>query len=222
MNVAIVSDNIRLNINRESVPTNFNLHEYKTLNEVSWEIVKQNGFEFLCLFKKGIVDSNFRLILNQMMFLYPKIKVLVVLNDPSQFSEFDEQEHLQLMYIPSQKSVKHVLRRLINYIQNAANHNRLPIIGYRDILLNPNNLKVRRANKIYMLKRNEFNLLELFLNYPKRIFNHTELLELVWNYRYDMPSNTVQVHVAKLRRTINKGFPKKYIHTLYGKGYRFN
>jgi DNA-binding response OmpR family regulator len=55
------------------------------------------------------------------------------------------------------------------------------------------------------LTATELKLLALFATNPGRGFTQTELLELVWNDTSGLPTNTVRVHISKLRRKLNQG-----------------
>ena len=63
-----------------------------------------------------------------------------------------------------------------------------------------------------------------FFDLCNRIFSTKNLYESVWNEPYFyISNNTVMVHIRKLRMKIEND-PKnpEYIHTVWGKGYRFN
>jgi DNA-binding response OmpR family regulator len=55
------------------------------------------------------------------------------------------------------------------------------------------------------LTATELKLLALFATNPGRGFSQSELLELVWNDTSGLPTNTVRVHISKLRRKMNQG-----------------
>ncbi len=73
---------------------------------------------------------------------------------------------------------------------------------------------------LIFLKNKEFQLLEFFLKNPDRIITRTEILEEVWDRNIFCHTNTVDVHVSRLRKKINKYFPnQKIIKTVYCVGY---
>ncbi|MDR3107227.1 MAG: response regulator transcription factor [Bifidobacteriaceae bacterium] len=55
------------------------------------------------------------------------------------------------------------------------------------------------------LTATELKLLALFATNPGRGFAQSELLEMVWNDTSGLPTNTVRVHISKLRRKLNQG-----------------
>lgn len=72
------------------------------------------------------------------------------------------------------------------------------------------------------LTAKEFDLLELLITNPNKVYNRENLLNLVWGYDYPGDVRTVDVHVRRLREKIelNPSEPK-YIHTKWGVGYFF-
>lgn len=68
----------------------------------------------------------------------------------------------------------------------------------------------------------EFDLLELMVNNPNKVYSREKLLNDVWGYEYLGDVRTVDVHVRRLREKIEK-IPSdpQYIHTKWGVGYYF-
>ena len=68
----------------------------------------------------------------------------------------------------------------------------------------------------------EFDLLELLVMNPNKVYSRENLLNLVWGYEYPGDVRTVDVHVRRLREKIepNPSEPK-YVHTKWGVGYYF-
>ena len=66
----------------------------------------------------------------------------------------------------------------------------------------------------------EFDLLELLVMNPNKVYSRENLLNLVWGYEYPGDVRTVDVHVRRLREKIepNPSEPK-YVHTKWGVGY---
>ena len=72
------------------------------------------------------------------------------------------------------------------------------------------------------LTAKEFDLLELLVMNPNKVYSRENLLNLVWGYEYPGDVRTVDVHVRRLREKIepNPSEPK-YVHTKWGVGYYF-
>ena len=72
------------------------------------------------------------------------------------------------------------------------------------------------------LTAKEFDLLELLMAHPNKVYSRNELLDTIWGSTYPGDARTVDVHVRRLREKIedNPGEPI-YIHTKWGVGYFF-
>ncbi|MBQ9119227.1 MAG: response regulator transcription factor [Lachnospiraceae bacterium] len=72
------------------------------------------------------------------------------------------------------------------------------------------------------LTAKEFDVLELLLFNPNKVYSRENLLNLVWGYDYPGDVRTVDVHIRRLREKIedNPSEPK-YVHTKWGVGYYF-
>ena len=87
------------------------------------------------------------------------------------------------------------------------------------------NYNFRRANigeKVIDLTAKEFDLLDLFISNPGRVYSRENLLDIVWGFDYPGDIRTVDVHVRRLREKIepNPAEPR-FIHTKWGVGYYY-
>ncbi len=77
-------------------------------------------------------------------------------------------------------------------------------------------------NKEVNLTVKEFDLLELLIHNPNKVYSREKLLNDVWGYEYLGDVRTVDVHVRRLREKIESTpSDPKYIHTKWGVGYYF-
>ena len=79
-----------------------------------------------------------------------------------------------------------------------------------------------RSGVLADLTAKEFDLLELLITNPNKVYKRENLLNLVWGYDYPGDVRTVDVHVRRLREKVevNPSEPR-YIHTKWGVGYFF-
>lgn len=72
------------------------------------------------------------------------------------------------------------------------------------------------------LTAKEFDLLELLMLHPNKVYSREELLNTVWGYDYPGDVRTVDVHIRRLREKI-EATPStpRYIHTKWAVGYYF-
>lgn len=88
-----------------------------------------------------------------------------------------------------------------------------------DIELDRETHRVRRSSREIHLGPTEFKLLEFFMQSPGRVFSREQLLDGVWGHDVYVDERTVDVHVGRLRKAINKGRAKDPIRTVRGAGY---
>ncbi len=92
----------------------------------------------------------------------------------------------------------------------------------RDITLNIGNRSVVAHGEPVNLTVKEFDLLQLFMNNPGKVYSRDELLETIWGFDYLGDVRTVDVHIRRLREKIEKDSTKPaYIMTKWGVGYYF-
>ncbi len=91
-----------------------------------------------------------------------------------------------------------------------------------DLYMDLDARRVFIQDKEINLTAKEFDLLELLVNNPNKVYSREQLLSIVWGYEYPGDVRTVDVHVRRLREKIEVN-PKepKYVNTKWGVGYYF-
>jgi DNA-binding response OmpR family regulator len=79
--------------------------------------------------------------------------------------------------------------------------------------------RVERSGREISLTNREYALLDYLMRHAGEVVTRTSLSEHVWEQSFDPLSNVIDVHVARLRRKIDDGFPQRLLHTVRGKGY---
>ena len=81
--------------------------------------------------------------------------------------------------------------------------------------------EVRLGSARVQLRPKEFDLLALLARHPGRVFQRSELLDLVWGYDFPGYTRTVDVHVQQLREKLaGGGVSNPVIQTVWGVGYK--
>ena len=98
---------------------------------------------------------------------------------------------------------------------------RQPVLEFDDLRLDPATQRVTRSGVDVTLNRKEYGVLEYLMRHSDKIVSQEELLDHVWDSEADPFTNTVRVHIMKLRRKVNDGFEgRSHIQTIVGRGYR--
>ena len=96
-------------------------------------------------------------------------------------------------------------------------------VDFGNIVLDYNQRKITIDGKSIDLTSKEFDLIDLFLSNPGKVYSRDNLLDLIWGYDYPGDARTVDVHIRRLREKIEVDSAEpKYILTKWGAGYYFN
>lgn len=96
------------------------------------------------------------------------------------------------------------------------------IIEGKDMRLDREGRRVYISGREINLTAKEFEVLELLMLNPNKVYGRENLLKLVWGSDYPGDVRTVDVHIRRLREKIetNPSEPK-YVHTKWGVGYYY-
>ena len=120
-------------------------------------------------------------------------------------------------YMVKPHSTKELIARIkANLRKSGANDTEL---NYADVVMNTETYRVSRDGENIKLGPTEFRLLRTFMSRPQKVFSRTQLLDLVWGTDIYVDERTVDVHMGRLRRALNKGNRKDLIRTIRSAGY---
>ncbi len=96
------------------------------------------------------------------------------------------------------------------------------MIENRDMKLDCDSRRVYIADEEVNLTAKEFEVLELLMKNPNKVYSREKLLNIVWGSDYPGDVRTVDVHIRRLREKIEKKPSEPvYVHTKWGVGYYF-
>lgn len=115
--------------------------------------------------------------------------------------------------------IKAIMRRTQN---RGAQEPKGRIIEVGDLRLDCDARRVQVAGQEVNLTAKEFDVLELLVMNPNKVYSRENLLNMVWGYEYPGDVRTVDVHIRRLREKIEENpSDPKYVHTKWGVGYYF-
>ena len=116
--------------------------------------------------------------------------------------------------------IKAIMRRSGKYSEKEKQESKKIVAG--DLTLDNDSRTVEINGKEINLTAKDFDLLELLLSNPGKVYSREKLLNIVWGYEYPGDVRTVDVHVRRLREKIEASpSDPKYVHTKWGVGYYF-
>ena len=96
------------------------------------------------------------------------------------------------------------------------------VVTINDLKLDCESRRVFILDREINLTAKEFDVLELLVFNPNKVYSREKLLKIVWGYEYPGDVRTVDVHIRRLREKIeNNPSDPKYVHTKWGVGYYF-
>lgn len=115
--------------------------------------------------------------------------------------------------------IKAIIRRTG---KKAEEQTKSKVVEVGDLKLDCEGRRVSIAGKEINLTAKEFDVLELLVFNPNKVYSRENLLNIVWGYEYPGDVRTVDVHIRRLREKIEENpSDPKYVHTKWGVGYYF-
>lgn len=128
-------------------------------------------------------------------------------------------------YITKPFNVREVTARIkaiFRRVNPSPKGDREKLIVVGDIRLDYNFRRVTVRDKTIELTSKEFDLLELFLKNPGKVYTRENLLDIAWGIDYPGDVRTVDVHIRRLREKIETDPAEpNYIKTKWGVGYYY-
>lgn len=92
-------------------------------------------------------------------------------------------------------------------------------LTYADLSLDPTTRETRRGSRQFELTPKEFELLHLFMRYPRQVLVRDRILEEIWSYDFGGEDNVLEVYVGYLRKKTEASGEPRLIQTVRGVGY---
>lgn len=176
--------------------------------------VKDGIFEFVILNTK-LSSNRSEEILSYIIKHCPKTKVLGVCNNggwPEKVNFLNHGGDDVLTYpFPMQEllaRIQSVSRRPKSYVDSS--------LYLGDLVLDTNSKSIQKGNENIEVRNKEYDLFEYLVRNKDRPISRCELLDHVWDYREYIGSNTIDVHINRLRKKLEDN---NIIETVHGIGY---
>jgi two-component system copper resistance phosphate regulon response regulator CusR len=168
---------------------------------LDWMLPKMNGMELLISIRKENINTP-------IIFLTAKDSVENVVLALSKGAND---------YIKKPFSFEELLARVRVQIRKDSTETSVLKIG--DINMNIDTHRVFRGEKEVNLTQKEFALLEFLIRNKEKVCTRTRIIEHVWDIHFDYDTSVIDVYINFLRKKLDTGKTKDYIHTIRGVGY---
>ena len=122
-------------------------------------------------------------------------------------------------YITKPFSLDALLARMRALLRRSGSVSTKGQLSFHDIDLDLASHRVTRSGRRVHLGPTEFRLLEFFMQHPRRVFSREELLDAVWGADIHVEPRTVDVHIRRLRKSINAAGDLDIVRTVRSAGY---
>jgi two-component system phosphate regulon response regulator PhoB len=122
-------------------------------------------------------------------------------------------------YVVKPFSVPELIARIGSLLRRAAPERLADVLSFGDIIVDREKKRVSRSGRSIDLGPTEYRLLEFLMERPGRVFSREQLLDGVWGSDIYIDERTVDVHVGRLRKALNRGHESDPIRTVRGSGY---
>lgn len=175
---------------------------------LDWMMPEVNGLEALRRLRRDARTANIPVIM-----LSAKAEV----DNKSEGLDAGADDYLAKPFSPKElvSRVNAVLRRSGPQQKNGS-------LQAQRLVLNPDSHVVTVEDETVDLGPTEFRLLQFFMQHPDRVYSRAQLLDQVWGNTVYIDERTVDVHIRRLRKALERNDHDKLIQTVHGVGYRFS
>ena len=121
-------------------------------------------------------------------------------------------------YVAKPFSMEELLARIEALGRRAAVPTAADWLDVADLRMDVLHRRVTRGGQVVPLSPREFDVLQVLMQEPGRVFSRTELCELVWEREHEYDMRTVDILIGRLRKKVDAGFVP-LIHTSRAVGY---
>ena len=123
-------------------------------------------------------------------------------------------------YLPKPFFVDELVAR-IHAVARRFNDDSSYHLKHGDLEIDRLNRTVQVGDESVDFTRREYDLLEMLMRSPGKVYSRQQILERVWGYNFDPQTNVVDVYIRRVRKKIDREGASTLIETVRGVGYRF-
>ena len=124
-------------------------------------------------------------------------------------------------YITKPFSPKELVARINTVLRRTAPQHVTQEIKFSDCVLRDDDLSLIQGDRVIQIGGTEYKLLKFFLTHSDRSYSRAQLLDLVWGDHVYIEERTVDVHILRLRKILQKFGLEAHLETIRGVGYRW-
>lgn len=123
-------------------------------------------------------------------------------------------------YITKPFDLEEMTARVASNIRRYNNSNTIKTISYKELVVDEEAKIITVNGHKLNLTAKEYQMFELFIKYPNKVFSKANLYETIWGEEYLGDDNVIKTHISNIRSKIRTNSKAEYIETVWGLGYR--
>ena len=125
-------------------------------------------------------------------------------------------------YLTKPFSPRELVARIKSLLRRSQAESSQDIIKINNLMLDTSSYRVEGNGQTIELGPTEFKLLRFFMENPDRVFSREQVLNNVWGDNVYVEERTVDVHIRRLRKALEKTRHQDMVQTVRGAGYRLS
>lgn len=125
-------------------------------------------------------------------------------------------------YVTKPFSTRELTARMRAVLRRYAGDGEQGVVEIGGLVMDPATYRVTANDQIIEISPTEFKLLLFFITHPERVYSRAQLLDHVWGQNVYVEERTVDVHIRRLRKTLEPFGYDRFIQTVRSVGYRFS
>ena len=125
-------------------------------------------------------------------------------------------------YVTKPFSPRELVARIHAVLRRAAPAGVDEMVEYDGLRLDQAGHRVMAGERSVPLGPTEYRMLEFLMMHPERVYSREQLLDRVWGGNVYVEERTVDVHIRRLRKTLEPFARENLVQTVRGAGYRFS
>jgi DNA-binding response OmpR family regulator len=122
-------------------------------------------------------------------------------------------------YLSKPFSMDELMARIEAIGRRGATPTAADLLKVADLHMDVQHRRVTRGGKVIALSPREFDVLQVLMQEPGRVFSRTELCERIWHRDHEYDTRTVEIFITRLRKKVDAGCATPLIQTLRFAGY---
>lgn len=125
-------------------------------------------------------------------------------------------------YMTKPFEIEELIARVGVQMKRAAGSRSTKQLSYKALTMNPVELSAELDGRQLSFTKLEYKILELFLQYPNRVFTKQDIYDYAWEDIYVGEDKTVNMHISNIRKKLKTVSEEEYIETVWGIGFKLS